>query len=136
MRPDRPADDHPGEDVLDEGHVAEPGPGPNIGEVRDPQTVRSLRGEVALDEIRWPSGLLVAASGELGPSSPSPLQASFTHETPHPITTDRDAFAVQLVPELASTVDPVVLLEHARDLFVKPRVGDRPEPAPVLWTLR
>jgi len=126
VRGDRPPDDHPAEHVLHEGHVAEPGPGPHVREIRDPQTVRSLRGEVAIDEVGRPSRFLVAAGGELGPSSPSPLQAALAHEAPHPVTADLGPFPAQLVPEFASAVDPVVGLEHPGDLLVQACVSDGP----------
>jgi hypothetical protein len=102
MPRDRPPGDHAADHVLDEGDVAEPGPGPYVREIRDPQPVRGFGTEVALDQVRRRSGFGVVAGGELGPSPPSPLQASFTHETPHPVTADPDAFSVQLMPTLAS----------------------------------
>ena len=43
---DPPADDAPGEDVDDEGHVQPALPGRDVGEVRDPQLVRPLGPEL------------------------------------------------------------------------------------------
>src|SRR6266511_3233965 len=119
-------DDHPGEGILHERHVAEPGPGPHVREVREPQAVRCGRREVALDQIRGTGGLVVASGRELRLAPAYTLQACLTHETPGPVTTDPDALPVQLAPHLARAVDAVVVLEDPLDLLGEPGIGDRP----------
>jgi hypothetical protein len=47
----RPADDQPGVGVLDRGEVQPALAGPQVGDVSDPQHVRTRRVEVALDEV-------------------------------------------------------------------------------------
>ena len=54
-----PADDEAAEDVEDERDVDEAGPGTDIREVGDPETVRGGRREVALDEVVGSRGGLV-----------------------------------------------------------------------------
>ena len=44
----------------------------------------------------------------------------------HPLTTDPGALPLQLMPELAGAVDPVVGLEHPGDLLVQPGGDDGP----------
>ena len=51
VRRHRPADDLPGVGVLDRGQIEPVLTGPQIGDVRDPQHVRSRRRELPLDEI-------------------------------------------------------------------------------------
>ena len=46
-----PADDPPGKDIEDEGHVDEAAPGRHTGEVRDPQLVGTRGRKRALDQV-------------------------------------------------------------------------------------
>ncbi len=52
VRGNAPADDHAAERVDDEAHVRDTGPCRHVGQVRDPQRVRSRRTELSLDEVR------------------------------------------------------------------------------------
>ena len=48
----RPADDQPGEQVLDVREVQEPFPRRDVGDVRRPRPVRAVRAKVALHQVR------------------------------------------------------------------------------------
>jgi len=82
-----PADDHAGEHVDQEREEHAPLPGPQVGEVPDPQDVGPRRGELALDEI-W--ALVRQRIGDRGaPSLPAPLGALDTraaHQPRDPVT--------------------------------------------------
>src|SRR5450756_1905443 len=54
-----PADDEAAVGVEDERYVDETRPGAHVGEVGEPEAVRSLGGEVALDEVGRPRRRLV-----------------------------------------------------------------------------
>jgi hypothetical protein len=60
---DLPADDHPGEDVDDEGGVDPAGEGTDVGDVGDPERVGCIRGELPLDQVGGPVGLGRGAGG-------------------------------------------------------------------------
>ena len=61
-----PAEDAAGVDVDDERDVDHAVPGRHVGEVRDPQPVRPVRAEPALDQVRRPGDVLVGDRGAAG----------------------------------------------------------------------
>ncbi len=112
-----PADDHAGEAVDDEGDVDHASMCLHVGDVTDPQPVRSRRVEVALDEV---GGSLGAVSGrDRGEDLAAPGGASdpeLTHQPLDGAARDLDAFAVERDPDLVGAVHLEVCLPHALDL--------------------
>jgi hypothetical protein len=84
----RPSHHPPAEGVQDHRQVEEPGPGRNVGDIRDPELVRCLGREVALHEVRCGTPIRVTQSG-MGSLAPAhPLQAQPAHQPGDPIATD------------------------------------------------
>jgi len=61
-----PAHDEAAEGIDDQGHVHEAGPAGYIGQIRDPQLVRSGRREVSLDQVSRPGGGRIGRGGPAG----------------------------------------------------------------------
>src|SRR5665647_1876707 len=95
-----PADDEAAVGVEDERYVDETRPGAHVGEVGEPEAVRSLGGEVAVDQIGRPRRLgvtdrrcpLLAAHGA--------LKALAAHQALHRAAGYGKALTVQLPPDL------------------------------------
>ncbi len=100
-----PADDAAGKNVDNEGDVQPALPSRDIGKVGDPQLIRAVGLELAIDPIQWARGRLVADSGADDLAAPGPLQAKAAHQSLDGATGYRDAFAVQLTPDLVGAVD-------------------------------
>jgi len=89
-----PANDHPAEDIEDEGEVAEALPGADVGDVGDPLLVRPGGGEVALDEVACPlEGCLVRDRGALLLAAADALQALGPHQPADSVAAHLDAAA-------------------------------------------
>ena len=59
----RPADDPTAEGIEHDGEIQEAGPGRNVGDVSDPELIRPLGAEVALDQIGRRSCIAIAHGG-------------------------------------------------------------------------
>ena len=129
-----PAHDPPAPDIGDGGEVAEPRPGRQVRDVRNPQPVGPGRGEVALDEVggrgRHPVG---DGGGDEAPAADAG-QGLLAHEP-------RDPLAAGVVAGLAQLgVDPgravgapapgIGLADPAGQLAVGEGVGGRAASAP------
>ena len=104
-----PADDRPAEGVDDERRVDEPGPGPDVGQVGDPQSVGRRRAEDPLDEV----GRSAARRARAWSSAPAwcgstPSEPSAAHEPGDLVAPGVDAQAAQGLPHLADPVHPEV----------------------------
>ena len=86
-------------------------PGAQVGEIADPQAVRSVGGEVTLDEIR---PLARVGIGDRGaPRLPAPLSAAdalLAHQTSNVVAAELLALAEQLVPHAGVAVALEVVL--------------------------
>jgi hypothetical protein len=111
-----PANHHAGERVDDEGGVDEPRPGPHVGQIGNPQLVRTGRGEVPFDQVSGSWSLLVADRGARGLAAHDPGDAQLAQEPLDGAAGDTDAFAAQLPPDLAGAVDLVVVVPDPLDL--------------------
>ena len=111
-----PAHDQAGEDVDDEGHVGHARPGGDIGEVGDPQLVRTGGGEVPVDQVRSPGGGGVGNGGALLLAPSHPFDAQMGHEPGHLVPADVLALAAELLPQLVGAIDPAVLGPGVEDL--------------------
>src|SRR3954471_18252392 len=118
-----PADNAPGKGVDHEGDIDEARPGRDVGEVADPQRVRPQGPELPVDPVERARRGLVAdrCPDRLAPDRP--LQAHGPHQARDGAAGDRDPLPAELPPDLAHPIDPEVLLEHAPDLNLEPRVA-------------
>ena len=106
---DLPADDRPRVDIGDEGHVHEARPRADVGEVGDPEPVRRRRVEVTLHEVGRPRRCLVSDRRALRLPTHRADQPDLLHQPFDGAACCRDAFAVELTPELARAVHAEVL---------------------------
>jgi len=131
---DPPADNAAGECIDDEGHIDEPGPGRDIGEVADPEPVRRGRLELAVHPVERARRGLVGdrRADRLAPDDA--LQAHGIHQPLHRAARHAEPFAQQLTPDLPRAVDLEVLIEHPQDMrlqgFVTPDARRRSFRAP------
>src|ERR1700737_5167377 len=111
-----PATEGAAEGVDDEGHVDEPKPGADVGEVGHPDPIRCWCSEVPVDQVGRP---LVEGGGYRSPlplASNHPLQIQIAHQPGHAVAADTNALPVQLPPDLLDPVNAEVLLVQALDL--------------------
>ena len=91
VRRHRPAHDPPAEHVENDGQVEEADERRDVGDVGDPQAIRRVRLEVALDPIRRRPGLYISAR-RARPAAPAHAgDARRTHHPCDPLAADRDA---------------------------------------------
>src|SRR5438874_390248 len=120
-----PPDDEPGETVNDERGVHRAGGDRHVGEVRDPPLVGRRRSEVPPQQVRTPGRSRPVRHGGPPPRPPpaDPADAQPAHQAFHRAAGHLAALAVQLLPDLASPVDLVVLvvdLDDQRDQLLIP----------------
>lgn len=96
-----PADDPARIHVDDEGHEDEALPSPNLGEVRDPQRVRTFSSEQPVDLIPWTRQRLVAVRRLDGLAPNHASQAKSSHQSLHCAACHPPAFPQQVLPNLA-----------------------------------
>ena len=123
----RPANDSPGEQILDVREVQEPFPGRDVGDVRRPRLVRSVRTEVALEQVgsdpdaRQPNRRAPALARQ------KPGDTGCSHQPLHALSPDPDPV---LDPQLG--VDPPGAVGAVRggvdllDRLAQERVRERP----------
>ena len=85
--------------------AANPGPGGNIGDVRNPGAIRPGGGEPAAYQVWCHSGLGVLLGGGDPPAAVNPLDMGLSHEPGHPLAVDRHTLCRQLRVDTGSTVD-------------------------------
>ena len=98
----------------------------HVRQVCHPQLVWSLRGEVALDQVGGPVREPTRGRGvrRLAPGGAADPQLA--HQAGNGAASYLDAFAVQLAPELAGSVDVKVRAEHTSDLDLQLLVTKTP----------
>ena len=109
-----PADDATAEDVGDEGHVDNTTPRGAIGEVGDPELVRSRGVKLALDEVARARRTRVRMGRETILRSARSADALTLHQPLYLITSDVETGVLGRAGQFSSSVDGVVL---APDLF-------------------
>jgi hypothetical protein len=77
---DAPADDSPGKDVDDEGHVNEALPGRDVREIADLQLVWPLGLELAVDPIDWTRRRSIGYRCAIEPAAYHVAQSSLAHQ--------------------------------------------------------
>src|SRR6056297_2203611 len=108
------------------GHVREPRPGGDVGEVGHPEPVRGRSPELPVHLVARAWRGLVADRGAYGLAAHGALEAHLPHQARHRATGDIDPFAVQLPPDLPHAVDPEVLVPDAADVRLQHRVAPDP----------
>jgi hypothetical protein len=113
---DPPVYDVSREDINNEGDVDEALPGRDVGEVGDPQLVRTISLEVPVHAIQRTRRLGSRHRGAHRLASASPTQPAQPHQSLDGASRHRCAFAPQLTPDLVGTVHLQVLVVHALHL--------------------
>src|SRR5574344_2534368 len=111
-----PADDSPGKDVDDEGDIHKALPGGDVGEIRDPQGVRTTGLELAIDVILRTRHRPVADGGTERLATKHATQPQPAHQPFDRAARHVEAFASQLSPDLAHAVDREVFAPDALNL--------------------
>ena len=120
-----PAHDPLGVDVDDERHVDEPGPGPAVGEVRDPTLVGCWRGEVAVQQVPGPVPVLGRDRGPDSSAAADPVHAQITHQAICGAERDLVALPAKPVGHLPATVEPFGGALDVEQRVAEHRVGHR-----------
>ena len=105
---------------------AEPRDRAHVGDVSDPQLVRPLGGEAALDEIRTSIRLACRPRGDRRAAAPNPFHAGELHQAGDLVPADLPPGAGHRVVHLSDAVDAVVRDMDPPDLLPKHRVSHRP----------
>jgi hypothetical protein len=121
-----PADDAPGKDVDDEGHVHKALPGRDVGEVAHPQLVRPLGAELSIDPVQRARSLGIGHRRSHALASHHPAQPQPAHQALHRAARHLDALAIELLPDLVCAVDAHVGVPHALDLGQQLRLALAP----------
>jgi hypothetical protein len=123
----RPADDRPRVGVLHRGEVQPPLPAPQVGDVRDPQHVRSGGPKVALDKVR---GGLDAGHADRRPPPlawPHARDTGGFHQPGDALAPDPDpVLHPQLGVDHRRPIDTPAGLVDLLDLLRQPRIGQHP----------
>jgi hypothetical protein len=122
-----PANDPPGERVLNRGKVQPPLPRPQIREVRDPQHVGLLRTELALDQVIGDANALHPDGCAPALAVHKPGDPGLRHQPLDSLAADLDAVRhPELHMDPRAAVHATVLGVDLLDLLRQPRVGELP----------
>jgi hypothetical protein len=106
-------DDYPAEGVDDEAHVGDPANvGTNVGSVTH-NWFGPGRGEVPLHQVPMPSRSRARLGGANPFGAPHAFDALGAHQSSDLVTTDIVPGTLGGLPQLASPLDPVVVLAQA-----------------------
>lgn len=115
-----PTHDHAREHIDDEGDVHEAAPGGDVGEVCDPQLIRSLGHELPLHKVGRTLCAFIGERRDLErPAAPDAAQAERAHQPLHGAASHPDLLAVQLLPGLVSPVGAEVLVPYPPDVLAQ-----------------
>ena len=101
---DTPTDDPASEDVNDKSDINEPLPARDVGEIGDPELIGPFGLEAPIDPIPWARRCRIAEGGSNELATSHSPQAETTHQPFDGATGHLNAFALQLAPELVSTI--------------------------------
>jgi len=132
---DAPAHDTPGEHVDNKGHIQPALPGRDIGEVRDPELIGSIRGELAVDPIQRTRRRPIRNGGAHRLASACAAQAQATHEPFHRTARHGNGFPVHLLPDLIGAIHPQVGIPDSFDLRNQPFIALGPVATPFRMAL-
>lgn len=118
-RRDLPADDHTGEDIDHERRVDSVGECSAIGDVGDPQLVRSVGDEPALDQICRTVRFGLRSGGAWTLAPRSTFQSGFLHQSFHRAPGDRCTLSAHFGIDLQDAVHAVVVVMDGGDLLAQ-----------------
>ena len=125
MPGDAPADDHPAERVGDEADVGHTGPGRHERQIGHPQLIGRGRGEIPAHQIGMPRRGGVGFGGADPFAAPSSGDAGGPHVPGDLITSDVVASTAGGFPQLARTVDAIVVFPEPPQRRTDDRVAAR-----------
>src|SRR5690625_1170718 len=113
-----PADYASCECVDDECCVNESASGADVRQVRHPQGVGLLSGEVTVHQVSWAISSVIGDGGDLLLAVPGDaLQASSSHEPLYGAARHELAFPVQFLPHLPGAVTLFASIPHPLDFY-------------------
>src|SRR5438270_11767306 len=123
-----PADDAPAEDVDHEGDVHPPGVGLHVGEIGDPEMVRSDCSKLTVDEISRTLACRLGPGGVHLLATHDAAAAETAHQPLNRAAGHVNALAPQLRPHLVGPVDPAAPTPDppAPDLTLPPAARSTP----------
>src|SRR5690606_1480537 len=113
---DAPTDNSAREDIDDKGDVQPSLPGRDVGEVRHPQLVRSIRTELPIDLVERTGRTAITDRRTNDLAAPDALQALLAHQALNGASRYRDAFPTKLFPHLVRPVDLQVRSPNPQNL--------------------
>ena len=114
-----PANDAPGKDINDEGDVNETLPCRDVCEIADPQLVRPLRLELAIDPVERAWRLRIRNRRAHDFAAHDASQADLAHQALHRASSDINSLTSQLAPNLVGAVDLQVCLPDPFDVYAQ-----------------
>src|SRR3954463_13950227 len=119
----RPADDLTRGHVLDRGQVQPALAGRDVGDVGQPDRVRSLGGEPPVEQVGRDREVVAAVGGPRDAAPPArDGEAALAHEPRHPLAADPDALRPQLGVHARAAVGAPAGLEDPRHPLAPPSV--------------
>ena len=113
---DPPADNAAGKHIDHEGDIDKSAPGRNISEVRDPEHVRRVGLEVAIDMIERARRRFVTERSAMRFSANYALNTDLFHQSLDCAAGDIDPLSLHLLPNFVRAIDTEVLSENPKDL--------------------
>jgi hypothetical protein len=117
-----PSDNAPREGIEHDGQIQEPGPGRNIGDISDPQPVRFVGMEVALNRIASGPNPFVPEGCAPGFAAADADNTGRSHQPFHPLAADRDALIDEFSVDARRTIRlsrcPMDRLDASRQLRI------------------
>ena len=101
-----PADHAAAEGIQHDGEVQEPGPGGDVGDVRDPEPIGCVGGEVALDQIRCRSGTRIPYRRPCPLAPTDAPQAGTAHQSGDPLAAHSVALSDEFGMDAGGAVGP------------------------------
>nr|GFB76894.1 hypothetical protein [Tanacetum cinerariifolium] len=109
---DAPADDSPSEDIDHESDIDETLPGRDVGEIADPQLVRPLCLELAVDPVERARCLRIGSRRAYDLAAHDAPQAGLTHQALHRAAGHLSSLTSKLAPHFVGAVDLQVCLPN------------------------
>ena len=132
VRPHRaahaPANDAAGEDINSEGHIDEALSCGYVRKIADPQLVRPLSLELAVDPVKRARHFRVRNRSAHDPATHDAAQAGTAHQPLDGATSHISTLTAQLPPHLFGSVDLQVGLPDALDVGAQHFIALRPRP--------
>src|SRR5699024_3213750 len=115
--------------------INEPASGADVRQIRNPQGVRLLSGEVTVHQILRTIRGLIRNGGDFLTAPGHALQASMSHEPLHRAAHHELTFPMQFLPHLPSSITTSAVLPHPLDLHTQVSAMVKPERFPALIPL-